>query len=158
MMHYTKTVIITITNLKGLILMQSLSQNRGSKQRSAILRVLKGTDTHPSAEWVYHEVRREIPNISLGTVYRNLAQLADSGEIQRMEIGDGVDRFDFNELPHYHMFCHCCKRLLDLALPYDKTMDSRTEEFGAGDISYHALIFYGTCSDCLSQTEKEFHL
>lgn len=141
--------------LERMTTMQTSEKSRRSKQRTAILQVLQATDTHPSADWVYRQVSREIPNISLGTVYRNLAQLAASGIIQRMEIGNGVDRFDFNEAPHYHLFCIACNQLLDLDLPYDERLDQQAENSGAGKIHSHSLIFHGVCRKCLNQMEKE---
>lgn len=70
-----------------------------SRQREAILQVLRSTDTHPSASAVYNEVRKLIPNISLGTVYRNLAALAEDGSVLSLSVGDGYEHFD-GTLPH----------------------------------------------------------
>lgn len=128
---------------------------RHSKQRSAILHVLAGTTSHPTADWVYQEVSRLIPNISLGTVYRNLSQLAESGSILRMEIGDGTDHFDFNTDPHDHFFCRDCGNLYDFPLPYDETIDQRATKTDFGLIDRHSLIYQGVCKGCLSTNEKE---
>ena len=67
-----------------------------SRQREEIIRVLRSTDTHPTAAWVYSKVKEAIPNISLGTVYRNLAALSVSGEILSLSVGDGFEHFDGN--------------------------------------------------------------
>lgn len=128
---------------------------RHSKQRDAVLKVLAGTTSHPTADWVYQEVSRMIPNISLGTVYRNLSQLAESGTILRMEIGDGTDHFDFNTNPHDHFFCRECRKLYDFPLPYDKVMDQLAAETEFGLIDRHSLIYQGICKECLSTNEKE---
>ena len=128
---------------------------RNSKQRTAVLEALAETTSHPTAEWVYQEVSRKIPNISLGTVYRNLSQLAEVGTILRMEIGDGTDHFDFNTAPHDHFFCQECRKLYDFPLPYDKAMDRLAAETDFGFIDRHSLIYQGICKGCLSTKEKE---
>ena len=127
---------------------------RNSKQRTAILQVLKGTTSHPTADWVYQEVSRTIPNISLGTVYRNLSQLAEAGTIQRMEIGDGIDHFDYNTEPHDHFYCRECRCLYDFPLPYDKGIDKQAADTGYGMIEQHSLIYRGVCKGCLATKEK----
>ncbi len=127
---------------------------RNSKQRTAILQVLEGTTSHPTADWVYQKVSRMIPNISLGTVYRNLSQLAEAGTIQRMEIGDGTDHFDYNTNPHDHFYCRECKSLYDFPLPYDKRIDTLANDTGCGIIDRHSLIYQGVCNGCLATKEK----
>ena len=75
--------------------------SRTTKQKEAILRVLGGTNTHPTAEWIYEEVKKEIPNISLGTVYRNLRLLGESGEILQLDLCGSLSRFDCRTANHY---------------------------------------------------------
>ena len=75
---------------------------RKTKQRGAILRVLRNTDTHPTADWVYQEVRKEMPHVSLGTIYRNLKTLVEMGEVQELCYGSSYTRFDGNPHRHYH--------------------------------------------------------
>ncbi len=127
---------------------------RNSKQRTAILQVLEGTTSHPTADWVYQEVSQMIPNISLGTVYRNLSQLSEAGVISRMEIGDGTDHFDFNANPHDHFYCRECRRLYDFPLPYDKNIDTLAGNTGCGLVEGHSLIYRGICQECLITKEK----
>ena len=76
-----------------------------SKQRESIKKFLISRYDHPTAETVYMNIKEEFPNISLGTVYRNLSLLADIGEIQKLSTGIGPDRFDGNPKPHYHFIC-----------------------------------------------------
>lgn len=78
---------------------------RKSKQKEAIFKVLKGTTSHPTAEWVYERVRREIPNISLGTVYRDLELLKQEGEILKLGLAGRESRFDAKTEKHYHFRC-----------------------------------------------------
>ena len=79
-----------------------------SRQREAIVQYLTGRTDHPSAESVYQALRQTHPNISLGTVYRNLSLLSDLGEIQKITVNEGPDRFDGNPAPHYHFSCRGC--------------------------------------------------
>ncbi len=69
---------------------------------------MHSTDTHPTASAVYNEVRKVIPNISLGTVYRNLAALSEEGVILSLSVGDGYEHFDGNSAPHAHLHCKRC--------------------------------------------------
>ena len=84
-----------------------------SRQRESIMEFLRGRDDHPTADTVYMNIRRVYPNISLGTVYRNLSLLASLGEITRITCEDGADRFDAVTKPHYHVFCRRCGRVED---------------------------------------------
>lgn len=87
-----------------------------SRQREVIMDFLKTRKDHPTADIVYTNVRQQYPNISLGTVYRNLTLLADIGEIQRLRVGDGVDHFDADISPHYHFVCTECGSVVDLVM------------------------------------------
>ena len=87
-----------------------------SRQREMIKDFLKTRHDHPTADVVYMNVRRQNPNISLGTVYRNLSLLADIGEIQRLRLGDGTDHFDADTSPHYHFICTKCGSVIDLKM------------------------------------------
>ena len=85
-----------------------------SRQREAIRQCLTGRYDHPTAETVYMSIKDEFPNISLGTVYRNLSLLSDLGEIQKITVSGGPDRFDGNPAPHYHFSCRECGCVMDL--------------------------------------------
>ena len=85
-----------------------------SKQRETILKVLRSTDTHPTANWIYEEVRKEIPNISLGTVYRNLSALSDAGMILCIDVGDGFAHYDGDISNHIHLQCRGCESIEDI--------------------------------------------
>ena len=123
---------------------------RKSKQKEAILRVLKGTTSHPSADWVYEQVRREIPNISLGTVYRNLKLLKQEGEILELDLASTLSRFDGNSQDHYHFRCEKCGRVFDVDEPVDKEIDYRVAQKTGFKVSHHRLEFRGLCKDCQS--------
>ncbi len=119
-----------------------------SRQRAALLTLLQSTKTHPTAEWLYQELKREFPKISLATVYRNLNLLVDSGEILRLDIGTGTERFDAATNRHYHFICRRCLAVLDLDMPPMDTLDRRAEENNAVHVEKHTLLFYGVCQNC----------
>lgn len=126
-----------------------------SKQREAILDYLKSTKEHPNADMVYENVRKEIPNISLGTVYRNLNLLSESGEIQKFSIDGKSDRFDFETKSHYHVFCHQCDRVMDLEMEPLKEIEGLAEKAFEGEIEGHSICFFGRCKNCLKKMNKK---
>lgn len=119
-----------------------------SRQREVIMDFLKTRKDHPTADIVYTNVRQQHPNISLGTVYRNLTLLADIGEIQRLRVGDGVDHFDADISPHYHFVCTECGSVVDLVMDnIDDIVDIAGMNFD-GKITGHVTYFYGICGNC----------
>lgn len=121
---------------------------RKSTQKEAILRAVKGTRSHPTADWVYEQVRREIPNVSLGTIYRNLKSLKQEGEILELNFASTVSRFDGVTQNHYHFRCEQCGRIFDLDEPVDETLDDRIAQKTDFVVSNHRLEFCGLCQDC----------
>ncbi|MGB2698334.1 MAG: transcriptional repressor [Candidatus Zixiibacteriota bacterium] len=87
---------------------------RRSRQRETIMRILKNTKSHPTADWVYEMARQEIPNISLGTVYRNLRKLSQEGKIQKLTLNSSFDRYDADTSFHYHFACRRCGKIYDV--------------------------------------------
>lgn len=124
------------------------TKKRMTKQRKSILEVLKKTDTHPTADEIYEEVKKEIPNISLGTVYRNLNVLAEMGEIMILDYGSSYSRFDGNPENHYHFKCENCGKVFDIKQKLLKELNKEIQNKTPFDISYHRLEFYGTCPQC----------
>ena len=123
-----------------------------SRQREVIKEFLKTRKDHPTADTVYMNVREQYPNISLGTVYRNLTLLADIGEIQRLRVGDGVDHFDADVSPHYHFVCTECGSVIDLEMDnIDSIIDIAGMNFD-GKIQGHFTYFYGSCGNCHKKT------
>ena len=123
-----------------------------SRQREVIKEFLKTRKDHPTADTVYMNVREQYPNISLGTVYRNLTLLADIGEIQRLRVGDGVDHFDADVSPHYHFICTECGSVIDLEMDsIDNIIDVAGMNFD-GKIIGHVTYFYGNCGNCHKKT------
>ena len=119
-----------------------------SKQRELIKAFLMTRKDHPTADVVYMNVRQDCPNISLGTVYRNLTLLADIGEISRLRLGDGVDHFDADTSHHYHFVCSECASVIDLEMDnIDHIVSAAGTRFD-GEITGHVTYFYGTCGCC----------
>lgn len=125
-----------------------------SRQRASIKEYLIHTHEHPTADTVYLHVRKEFPNISLGTVYRNLNLLADMGEALKITTPNGGDRFDGRTDPHYHMTCTCCGNVFDLELPPEHRLkiNHLANEYYEGQIDSHSITFSGTCPHCLEKT------
>ncbi len=124
-----------------------------SKQRQTIYRVLKGTRTHPTAEWVYERVREEMPHISLGTVYRNLKILKQQGKILELDFGEGVSRYDAFVTTHYHFVCERCGLVKDLEVPPQADLNEKVKAAVPGEVRSHRLDFFGVCSACIQKEE-----
>ncbi len=118
-----------------------------SRQREAILSFLMTREDHPTADTVYANVREEFPNISLGTVYRNLSLLADLGEILKITT-TGPDRFDAKITPHYHFVCEKCNAVLDIDMPSLASINREAEAHLNGEILGHTILFQGHCENC----------
>ena len=119
-----------------------------SKQRESIMNFLVTRYDHPTAETVYLNIRKEFPNISLGTVYRNLNLLAEIGEIQKLSPGIGPDRFDGNPAPHYHFICRHCGCVMDLTVSGLDHINILAGQDFDGEIEGHITYFYGSCPSC----------
>ena len=119
------------------------------KKRNAILACLRGTDVHPSADWVYAQMKNEYPDISLGTVYRNLALFKQQGVIQSLGTVNGVERFDGNIKPHVHFICTDCDSVLDLPqMEVPQSLCSQAADQTGGTVATCQLSFTGICQSC----------
>lgn len=122
-----------------------------SNQREALLTLLRSTRSHPSADWLYENLRKEFPNISLGTVYRNLAQLAENGDILKISTSANKEHFDGFVHRHFHFVCNKCDKIYDVDLDgMDEIKNQAAEKLNA-DIEDYSLIFYGICENCSSK-------
>ena len=126
-----------------------------SRQRAAIKDYLEHTLDHPTADTVYLQVRKEFPNISLGTVYRNLNLLADMGEAIKISTPDGGDRFDGRVDPHYHVVCRSCGKFYDLTMDeqHSQSITEYADRHFNGTIESHTTLFCGICKECEDQLE-----
>lgn len=121
-----------------------------SKQREALLNILRGTKSHPTASEIYDKLHETDPRISLGTVYRNLALLAENGMIMRIDTDHDSAHYDGCTDPHYHFVCDRCKRVSDIDID-PLVLDREVAEKYGCSVSRHSLIFYGECRDCKSK-------
>jgi len=124
-----------------------------SRQREVIKECLMNREDHPTADMVYMDVRETFPNISLGTVYRNLQLLTDLGEIQKLNVGDGVDHFDAKTFPHYHFICKECGSVIDLQMENIDTIKDIAGVNFDGQIAGHITYFYGICGNCCKRVD-----
>ena len=120
--------------------------------RRLILEEVRSADVHPTAEWVYRRVRRRLPRVSLGTVYRNLRLLVDEGFVEELPPTPGRQagkaRFDGNTSVHHHFTCSECGGIHDLTDPVDPSLDRRMAARTGFAISHHRIEFYGRCPAC----------
>jgi len=126
---------------------------RSTRQRRLIREVVSGTDSHPTAEWVYAEVRRNIPKISLGTVYRNLQVLVAEGRLRSWTRG-GRTRYDADLAPHDHFYCDRCGLLLDLPRSTETSAVERRLRARGYLVSERVLEFHGLCRRCRRGTKR----
>ncbi|CEM61644.1 transcriptional repressor [Treponema phagedenis] len=125
-----------------------------SKQRQALLSLLRFSKNHPTAAWLYDELRRKIPDISQGTVYRNLNVLVEQKLVRVINSGSKAARFDADMSPHYHVICTCCGKVQDITLPPDMQKNAQAEAISGYKIENHNLDFFGICPDCQESQEK----
>lgn len=124
------------------------SQLKITQQRRVILEELWKVKTHPSADEVYHLVRKRLPHISLGTVYRNLEILSEAGIILKLGVGGSQKRFDGNTNPHYHFRCTKCNVIYDVDFTFNVS-EIKEKINTVPNISGFNLEFYGLCESCL---------
>lgn len=127
---------------------ETKTKRRMTKQRKKILEVLKSTTCHPTADWIYGQVKEDIPNISLGTIYRNLNVLKEMGEIIELNYGSSHSRFDGNPIEHYHFTCTECDDILDVEEDVYEEIDKKIEVAIDCQVDYHRLEFFGKCQNC----------
>ena len=125
-----------------------MAVQRYSRQRELIYHTVLASHAHPTAEMVYAALKPDHPNLSLGTVYRNLHLLADEGKLRRMPFP--VERFDGRLHPHHHFCCEQCGMVADVDLPYDDSLDAAVGG-AVGAVSRHTTVFYGLCPACAAE-------
>jgi Fe2+/Zn2+ uptake regulation proteins len=124
-----------------------------SRQRAAVKDFLDAHHDHPTADTIYEALRKTFPNISLGTIYRNLALLEELGQINKITSRDGADRYDAETELHNHFICRKCNCVLNLDMDsIDHIKDAAAKHFD-GSIDSYVAHFFGTCSDCAEEAE-----
>lgn len=124
---------------------------RNTVQRQIILETLKKLRTHPTVEEVFLEIHKNHPTISKTTVYRNLRQLAECGEIRQIFLPDELDRFEGRTKQHYHFKCKTCGGISDVDIAYQAEINGMVEKKYGFQVDEHDLVFQGTCPKCSEQ-------
>ena len=119
-----------------------------SRQRELVLNSVLWSNEHPTAEMIYENVRKEIPNISLGTVYRNLNQLVKHGMIRKVLLPGESDRFDKTLEHHNHVYCKKCHQLFDISSFNVEKINQTIERETGFQLLSHDIIFQGICKQC----------
>jgi Fur family transcriptional regulator, peroxide stress response regulator len=128
---------------------------RLTPQRMMILRLLKGDTSHPNAEGIFNKVRVEYPNISLKTVYNTLDLLNESHIIQELAIESRIKRYCPNPVPHHHLFCTSCKKVVDVFQDIPVRLEKK--QFMGFRIDSNQITFRGVCPDCRVEGSKTKH-
>jgi Fur family ferric uptake transcriptional regulator len=123
-------------------------KHRQTDARRVILEEIMKLDSHPTADEIYEIVRKRIPKVSLGTIYRNLEMLSGKGMIQKLDVGGTQRRFDGNTTTHYHLRCQECGRILDLTTSPLKEIEEALAKLGDWEILGHRLELIGRCQSC----------
>lgn len=126
-----------------------------SRQREAVKNYLMSTKEHPTADMVYSKIREEYPNISLGTVYRNLSLLVELGEAVKVPSMDGCDHFDGDTSIHYHVICKECGGISDIDTDLAESLrqiNATVNQGFAGSIDTAQIHFYGKCAKCTAKS------
>lgn len=130
-------------------------KSRRSRQRDIIRDILINDESHPTAEQIYEQARTIIPDISLGTVYRNLKLMSEHGCIHTVKVGDNIVHYDANLDSHHHMICDQCGTIIDVRLD-DNLYKSLMGHFTQMDLqlSDKPILFHGICKDCLNNMKE----
>ena len=118
---------------------------RNTNQKNAILQVLKNCCDHPTAEVVYERVRQDMPNVSLGTIYRNLRQFAEEGKVLTLETTDKKIHYDGQVAAHSHFLCRQCGKIIDVFEQSDVPDCLKTQGVAVDE---QKTIYYGLCDEC----------
>lgn len=119
------------------------------RKRNAIYDCLCQSKAHPSAETIYTQLKQEIPDLSLGTVYRNLTLFKNQGKAISVATVNGVERFDGNTQPHVHFICNGCSAVIDLEdMAVPRSLTATAENACGGKVTECQLSFTGLCQTC----------
>lgn len=125
-----------------------------SRKRAAILEALRGTKCHPTADWVYRRLKPQYPDLSLGTVYRNLGRFCESGQAVSLGVIRGQEHFDGDTRPHAHLVCGKCGAVVDIfASPFDQPLlDWLSQQSGCA-VESACVLLKGLCAACVKAGE-----
>lgn len=121
---------------------------RNTIQHALVFETVNQLQCHASADEIYDAIIKEHPNISRGTIYRNLNRLSESGDIRRIDTPGGADRFDHRCQPHYHTRCVKCGQVFDVDMEYITELERSIKDTHGFKFTSHDIIFKGICSNC----------
>ncbi len=121
---------------------------RNTTQRAMVLEAVRELRRHVTADEVFDTIVKKYPTISRGTVYRNLNLLSDIGEIRKVELPCGADRFDHRCQEHYHARCVRCGQVFDVEMEVMADLEKNIKDTHGFEITGHDVVFKGTCPDC----------
>lgn len=125
-----------------------------SKQRELIYRQVMNFPVHPTADEVYSALKAENPNLSLGTVYRNLNLLSENGMLMKIRIADGSDRFDGRTDNHYHMICDSCSKVYDVEIEDMSDLSDKISKKYGHSLTEITLTLRGLCTGCIKTADE----
>ena len=126
---------------------------RNTIQRSLVFEAVNKLRCHATADEIYEEILKEHPNISKATVYRNLKLLSEMGEIRKMEIPGGAERFDHHCQDHCHVRCEKCGRVFDVDMEYITGLEKRIKDDHGFAFTGYDILFRGICPDCRTSSK-----
>ena len=125
-----------------------------SKKRERMLELLGQTEIHPTADWLYQQLKKEFSNLSLGTVYRNLNILVEQKRIQKLPFGSTHDRYEVIKNSHYHLVCEKCGSVQDFDMRQYAEINNQAQKMSGFNITRHRIDFFGTCEKCQSKNKR----
>ena len=128
--------------------MKELAEHRITRQRQVILNAVRESTGHPTASEIYEMARKSLPRISLGTVYRNLQVLSDSGMVRTLKVEGSKKHFDRNISRHNHILCTCCGRVEDVGYDLNADVEKTVGGISGYKVTGHCLTFTGVCPRC----------
>ncbi len=131
-----------------------MAMKRLTRQRKAVMDVLQEARNHPDAAWIYQEVRKVVPNISLGTVYRTLEVLVDEGRIMQLARPGEATRYDANPAPHQHFICERCGAIIDLDVSAAEVLEKARRAYPEMVFQSADIEFRGLCADCRDKLQS----
>lgn len=126
-----------------------MATSKYSHQREAIINFLTGRTDHPTADVVYQYLRNDLPTISLGTVYRNLNQMAASGKILRLHVDGKTDHYDACTAPHAHLLCKNCGCVRDIPINCEAALITEAQKASEYKVDSVSILFSGICDACM---------
>jgi Fur family peroxide stress response transcriptional regulator len=126
----------------------NIKKYKETRQRQLILAILKGTHSHPTADSIYQKAKKQIPHISIGTVYRNLAILLEKDEAAELNLSGTMTRYEAKRPFHYHFRCDQCDKVVDVDIPEAQDLNHVASLATGFRITHHQMEFRGLCQDC----------